>query len=241
MEKRRTSVDYQNLAIDEYVKPDHYLALENQPTHTIDVHSLFTYDSDKSGLFDLSDIASTSFGKLLDSLPVPVVVIDRWFCIAFVNQGCEKLSVNYKDMKGSRFTDLLASPDDSARADTLKTKTMTLLERVFTERRPQRAETILEIGTHRTWARLHLRTVRMASDRHMMVIIEDVTQERTRQRISQKGGKELRAALVGLEERVQQIRRELSEMEQKLQTETDQHGETKKRLRACLENEGSTE
>jgi len=167
---------------------------------------------------------------------VPVLLIDQWFCVAFVNQSCEKLGKNFEDMKGSRFTDLLAYPEDSARADSLKTKGMTLLERVFADTGPQTAEAILEIGKHRIWARLHLRSVRVVSDRHIMVIIEDVTSERTHQHAWHKEEEELRKALVESQERVRQVTRELSEIRLEPQWETAQREEATRQLGACAEN-----
>ncbi len=234
-------MDNQSLAMDRSMEVLDHLALGNEPTQTIDLHSLFTYDAGKSGVFDLSDIKSTSFGKLLNALPVPVFLVDQWFCISFVNQACEKLGVSSKGVKGSRFTDLLPNPDDAARAKILKDKTMDLLERAFAERKPQKAEAILEVGKHRIWSRLHLRSVRLTSDRYIMIIVEDITYERAKQRIYQKGEKELREALMELEQRVEQISWELSETEQKLKLERVNHEETKRELRACLENKQNNE
>lgn len=234
-------MDKQNLPIDPCVDVHDHLALGDEPTQTIDLHGLFTYDVGKSGVFDLSDIKSTSLGKLLNALPVPMLLVDQWFCIAFVNQACEKLGVNCKGVKGSRFTDLLPNPDDAARAKILENKTVDLLERAFADRKPQKAEAILEIEKHRIWSRLHLRSVRLTSDRFIMVIIEDITYERAKQRISQKGEKELREAVMELEQRVEQIRRELSETEQKLKAEAAQHDETKRQLRACLQEKRNNE
>jgi len=239
--KRRITVDNQNRAIDRCIEFQGCLGLGNQPTQTIDLHSLFTYDAGKSGVFDLSDITSTSLGKLLDALPVPVLLVDQWFCIAFVNQACEKLRINSKAVKGSRFTDLLPNPDDATRAKTLESKTMVLLERVFSDRRPQKAEAILEIGMHRIWARLHLRSVRLGSDRHIMVMVEDVTSERTQQRVFQKEEKQLREALGELEKQVQQLIGELSETEENLRQERARHEETKGQLKACIENRANKE
>jgi nitrogen-specific signal transduction histidine kinase len=239
--KRRITVDIQNLAINRCIELQGYSALGNEPTQTIDLQSLLTYDAGKSGVFDLTDITSTSLGKLLNALPVPVLLVDQWFCIAFVNQACEKLRVNSKALKGSRFTDLLPNPDDAARAKTLESKTMVLLERTFSDRKPQKAEAILEIEKHRIWSRLHLRSVRLSSARYIMVIIEDVTYERAKQRMSQKGEKELKDALAELEHRVEQISRELSETEQNLILERIQHEVTKKQLSVYLENEKSNE
>jgi len=237
---KRMTMHNQNPEIDRSIEVDHS-ALGNEPTQTIDLHSLFTYDAGKSGVFDLSDIKSTSFGKLLNALPVPVVLVDQWFCIAFVNQAWEKLGINSKDVKGSRFTDLLPNPDDPTRAEILTNKTVELLERAFTDRKPQKAEAILEIGKYRIWSRLHLRSVRLTSDRYIMIIIEDITYERAKQRMSQKGEKELREAVSGLEQRVEQLRWELSEAEQKLRMETMQHEATKRKLTACLQEEKNDE
>ena len=78
---------------------------------------------------------------------------------------------------------------------------------------------------------------RLTSDRYIMIIVEDITYERAEQRISQKGEKGLREALMELEQRVEQISWELSETEQKLKLEMVKHEETKRQLKACLENE----
>ena len=232
-------MDNQNMAIERCAEYQGQLVLGDEPTQTIDLHSLFTYDAGKSGIFDLSDISSTSLGKLLNAIPVPLVLVDQWFCIAFVNQACEKLRANSNALKGSRFTDLLPIPDDAARAQNLEAKTMLLLEKAFADRKPQKAEAILEIGKQRIWSRLLLQSVRLESARYIMVIIEAITYERTKQRISQKGEKELREALAELEHRVKQISRELSETEEKLRLETIQHEATKSQLDVYLEKQSN--
>ncbi len=225
----------QNMEIDYHATEQNHPALGSEPTQTIDLQDLFMPDVNQSGVFDLSDIGSTSFGKLLDALPVPVLLIDQWFCVSFVNPSCEKLGTNYRDIKGSRFTDLLPNLDDAARASSLRAKTVALLERVLSDRRPQRAEAILEIEKHKIWARLHLRSVRLWSDRLIMVIIEDVTSERTLRHVVQKDERALRQSLMELQNRVREVNRELSEAILHLQQETAQHEETKRQLKACLE------
>lgn len=230
----------ENLAFNHEVTEMPHLPLGNESTQTIDLQSLFAPDLSQTGVFDLRDIASTSFGKLLDAVPVPVLLIDKWFFVVFVNQSCEKLSPDYKGIAGVRFTDLLPNPGDPTRATTLKTKTMKLLERVFADRSPQRAEAILEIGAHRVWTRLNLRSVRLSSDRHIMVIIEDVTSERTNQRAFQKGEQKLRESLVTLQDRLRRIVHELVETQQRLNQETVAHAETKQQLRGLLESPRAT-
>ncbi len=185
-------MDEINPDFDDYTETHHHLELGNKSTQTIDLQGLVTSDVSQSGFFDLSDIGSTSLGKLLDALPVPVLLIDKWFCISFANQAWETLNADYKGTRGSRFTDLLLYSGEAARSDTLITKTMSLLERVFIDKKPQRAEAILEIGKQRIWARLNLRSVRLGADRHIMCITEDVTSERTQWHMLQRDGKELR-------------------------------------------------
>lgn len=228
----------QNVAIDYYRTSLHSLPPRCEPTPPTDLCSPFACDVEHPGVFDLCDDSSTALGKLLDALPVPALLIDQWFCVAFVNHSCEQLDTTFEDMKGSRFTDLLAYPENPARAHSLKTKGMTLLERVFADTSPQTAEAILEIGKHRIWARLHLRSVRVVSDRHIMVIIEDVTSERTHQHAWHKEEEELRKALVESQERIRQVTRELSEIRLEPKRETAQREEATRRLGVCSENKG---
>ncbi len=225
----------ENLALDHDATEPSHMSLGDESTQTIDFQGLFASDVSQTGVFDLRDIASSSFGKLLDALPVPVLLIDKWFLVVFVNQSCSKLGIHYRQMKGMRFTDLLPDPGDTARARTLKTKTMELLERVFADRSPQRAEAILDMGSHKIWARLNLRSVRLSSDRHIMITVDDVTSERTNQRASQKDEQKLRESVTELKERLRRIVRELAETQQKLKRETAEHEETKRHLRALFE------
>jgi hypothetical protein len=225
----------EDLAVDESVKTPQHLPLGNEPTQTIDLQGLFTDDVGQSGFFDLTDIASTSLGKLLDALPLPVLLIDQWFCIAYVNQSCEKLGFNCKGMKGSRFTDLLPNCNDATRDDAMRTKTMTLLEQVFADRKPKKAEAILESENHNIWARLHLRSVRLLSARHILAIMEDVTSERTHLKIVEKEDKQLRKALLEEQQRGRVVTRELCETKLELQRVTALHEETTRQLSACLE------
>jgi hypothetical protein len=235
LQREEYDVNTEILALNHEMTDFSHLPLGNEPTQTIDLQSLFAPDVSQTGVFDLRDIASTSFGKLLDALPVPVLLIDKWFFVVFVNQSCEKLSMDYREIQGMRFTDLLPNPVDVNRATTLKNKTMKLLERVFADRSPQRAEAILDIGTHKIWARLNLRSVRLSSDRHIMVIIEDITSERTNQRAFQKDELKLRESVIELKDRLRRIVHELADTQQKLKAETTAHEETRRQLQDLLD------
>lgn len=196
----------------------HALSGENVATNTIDISSLFESDVHLTGSFDLRSIGSTSFGKLLNALPIPALVIDQWHHLVFVNQACERISVR-ADMVGQRFEQLLPSPSAADRAQILADKIGLLFERAFETRKPQTAEAILQLGEHRLWSRLHLRSVRMASQRHVLVIIEDLTGEKTQQILSQRGERQLRREHHELEKRFLHLKEEVERLQASLKRE----------------------
>ncbi len=211
------------------------LSLQNEPTETIDLQGLFAPDFSASGVVDLRSIGSTALGKLLEALPIPMMLVDQWFCVAFTNSACSKISPNYREIHGERFIDVLPSPKDEQRGRMLMEKTTGLLERVFADRKPARAEAILEIGGKRIWARLHLRSIRVNSDRHIMVMIEDVTAERSQQRITERDEKKLLQVVQEMRARIWQMNEELCQTRERLDREIAEHAKTKDALSKCLE------
>lgn len=211
-----------------------HLCEANEPTQTIDLQGLLLSEFSTSGAFDLRSIGATALGKLLEALPVPILLIDKWFFVSFVNKAFTEISDDYEEIQGARFIDILPSPDDAERARILTEKTMALLERVFAERKPRQAEAILKIGEKKIWARLYLRTIRVNADRHIMAIIEDVTAERSQARISGREERTLRQALQKIKLRVHCLEAELSQARQRLDVEIREHAKTKEALRECL-------
>jgi PAS domain-containing protein len=214
-----------------------HVRIENEPTQTIDLQGLLLPEFSFSGVFDLRGIGTTALGRLLEALPIPIMLIDKWFFIAFANRAFGNISEDYKEIQGARFIDVLPSPDDVERARLLSEKTMALLERVFSDRKPQQAEAILQIGDKKIWARLYLRTIRASSDRHIMAIIEDVTAERSQERISRRDEKKLQQAFQHLKNRSQKLEQELKKTRQQLEVEIAEHAKTKEALKQCLAKE----
>lgn len=211
------------------------LSLQNEPTETIDLQGLFASEFSASGVVDLRSIGSTALGKLLEALPIPMMLVDQWFCVAFTNSAFGKISPDYKQIHGERFIDVLPSPKDEQRGRMLMEKTTALLERVFVDRKPALAEAILEIGGKRIWARLHLRSIRVNADRHIMVMIEDVTVERSQRRVSQRDEKKLLQIVQEMRTRVWQLNEELSHTRESLEREIADHAKTKDALSKSLE------
>ena len=200
-------------------------------TQTIDLSSLFDPDVDSSGTFDLGSVGSTSFGRLLDSLPVPAILIDPSNRVVFSNQGCTRLTSDYQDLFGVSFLDLVPRPSDRERAQVLANKTLSLLDRVFRTRKPLTAEAILEIHRRRIWTRLHLRAVKISSSRYVLVLIEDVTEEKKQLALNKRRDKESHELRRDLETLVESANSELAVMKTRLTGEIANHMKTQELLK----------
>jgi PAS domain S-box-containing protein len=210
------------------------LELRDEPTCSIDLNNLFSPDFTNSGLFDLRSIGSTALGKLLESIPIPIMLIDKWFFVVYANGALNTISKNCEKIQGSRFIDTLPAPDDPEKARVLKEKTTALLEKVLAERKPVHSEAILKIGDKRIWARLHLRSVRFSADRHIMAIIQDITSDRTQNYTFQKDERRLRKELADHKAQIARLQKQLAETTANLQVERERHEMTKQQV--LLEN-----
>ncbi len=168
-----------------------------ETTQTIDLRDVFADDVYSSGSFDLSMIGSTAFGKLLDALPLPALLIGEWYSVVFANQSCTRISANYKEIEGLHFASLVPLPRNAEKAQQL-------LVRAFETRKPQVAEAILEIEEARIWARLHLRCVRIGMDRHILMLIEDITPEKKQLLLGRRNEQQLKQVISEHGRRAQQ-------------------------------------
>jgi len=193
--------------------------LQEAATETIDLSDLFARDVYASGTFDLSAISSSTFGRLLDALPIPALLIDQCYQVGFANQSCEKISANYRKIRGAPFTDLVPLPSDPHRAQALSDKTLGLIKRAYETRKPQVAEAILEIENKRIWARLHLRSVRIGLERYVLLIIGDLTFEKKQLVLSQRNDEKYRKANFELGKRMDELTAEVQRLNEEVRLE----------------------
>ena len=151
-----------------------YLSAGETPTtETIDLSSLFTRDLTASGSFDIrGNIWATTFGKVMRALPIPALLTDESQKIAVVNEACGKVSRDYEKIVGSTFSILFPSPSAGLKAESI-------LALVSADRRPRTAEARLKIGQNGMWGRLTFRSIRIFQERFILVLIEDLTREKT--------------------------------------------------------------
>ncbi|MFH1114511.1 MAG: bacteriohemerythrin [Pseudomonadota bacterium] len=215
-----------------------FLQLENEPTATIDLHGLFTRDVTASGSFDIrSGIWTTSFGKLIQALPIPAFLVDRSKRIVAANQACGRIGKDYELAVESEFEELFPDPAAAKKAGLI-------LEKILDTRKPQVSEGILQIGSSRIWGRMSFRSIRIVSERHIVVLIEDLTAEKRQIQLQKKHAMELREeisrrqraedALKGahgqLEERVKERTAELVKSNVDLRREIEDRRRAEQRL-----------
>ena len=66
--------------------------MDQGETETIELNNLLTSEQTPSGSFQLGRIPATTFGRLLEALPIPAFLIDLSYCVAFANEAFRKIS-----------------------------------------------------------------------------------------------------------------------------------------------------
>lgn len=124
-------------------------------------------------------IGESSFGRLIEALPIPGLLLDHEGVITFVNMSCRKICRNPDGLSDEHIASLFPSPKnaDQCRA---------LVRRVVQTRQTQVIEGLLYIQGAQIWARTHLRPVRLARQLVVLVLVEDLTLEMKRLRAQRK-------------------------------------------------------
>ncbi|MBI4963703.1 MAG: hypothetical protein HY913_10535 [Desulfomonile tiedjei] len=173
------------------------LVIDELATQTLDLADLLTKDVTLSGSFDIrGEIWATTFGKLLQAIPIPGMLIDESFKIAVLNQACAKISPEYESILSTSFCRLVPTPSNAQ-------KMQSFVEAVFFTRRPKVVEAPLRIGSARgLWCRMTFRSVRIFDRRYLLVLIEDFSSEKEELARSKSKEEELRRGHQELEKRV---------------------------------------
>jgi diguanylate cyclase (GGDEF)-like protein/PAS domain S-box-containing protein len=140
------------------------------PTESIDLNTIFGEGLTTSGSFDAEGIKRTSFCKLLRAIPIPALLVDKSHKITFCNDACGRISRNYEKLEGSDFSSIFPSPESAKRG-------YSLIEEVFEKRKAKVSE--LELHFDRSkWARVYFRPIRLAEQRSILILLEDLTLEK---------------------------------------------------------------
>ncbi|MGO9568049.1 MAG: sigma 54-interacting transcriptional regulator [Desulfomonilaceae bacterium] len=157
---------------------------EDTQSIPIDFGTLLSEDVSSSGSFYVNEVQSTSLGKLLQALPIPVLLIDKTHRIIFANQACERISPVHEKILGATLSAL--SPNPAAAQEI-----QLVVADVFASRKPRVHQALLGIEGSRIWGRIYFRSLRVAEERLVLLLIEDLSLEKRQLAISQKHRDEL--------------------------------------------------
>lgn len=164
-------------------------------TETIDLNSLFTRDVASSGTFDLRGLETTSLGRLLQTIPIPALLVDGACAIAFANQASENIGFHSAPQQPGSFSLLFADAVAASGAEAL-------IKSVFASHKPETMEAPLKKGRTRLWGRMHLRPLRVGKRRSVLVLVEDLSLESKRALLEQKQVQKLQRSHDLLEKRL---------------------------------------
>jgi PAS domain S-box-containing protein len=149
-------------------------------TQTLDLTTLFAKDITNSGSFDIrSGIWATTFGRVIQALPIPAMLLDQSCKISVLNEACGKVSPDYESILGSQFSNLFPGPSVASQAQLV-------VELVFSDRKPRIKESGLKIGQQGLWGRMTFRSIRVLEERFVLVLVEDLTAEKRQLRVNRR-------------------------------------------------------
>ena len=140
-------------------------------TQTIDLNTLFLAETPVSGSVDPRQLNHDSFGRLLQALSVPTVLVNRSDEIEFANAAFSRMVQSESEIPGQTFSCLFS---DSQEAEKVKL----ILEKVFMRRKPEVREKVVRIHKSKIFARMHFRTMRIGETQFVLVQIENLTAQK---------------------------------------------------------------
>lgn len=206
------------------------VVIDELATQTLDLADLFTRDITASGSFDIrGGIWATTFGKLLQAVPIPGMLVDQAHKVCVVNQACGRISPSYESIPGTRLSLLATSPSNSDKLESI-------LEEAFSTRHPKVVSAPLRIGDDADfiWCRMTFRPVRIIRDRFLLLLLEDLTSEKKRLAESKRYEEQLKRAHEDLEKRVQERTAELFQANVELSREIEERHKAENALREVV-------
>jgi len=207
--------------------PPRYFTGDDDPTETIDFGTLWPKEVTLTGSFDFQEGRFKAFAKLLNSLPIPAFLVDPSGALLIANDASAIFGIEAETLRGRHFSGLFPYPNDGWKA-------ATTVKQVYSSRKNQILELAMGVGENRVWGRLHFRSLRLESDRAILVLVEDLTLEKKQLMLNQRHQEELRAARNELEQRVQERTAELRSTNEQLQKEIVDRMRAEEHIRASL-------
>ncbi len=203
--------------------------VEQPTTDSLDLAGLFGTNFTKTGSFDLRGVQAKSLSKLLDSLPMPGLLVDDGYAVAYANDSWNQTIGGFDKIEGREFKRLF--PDENQAAEVHN-----LLGRTFADRKPRTRKLSLNTGRVQIWGRMHLRSIRLGRRRYILMLYQDLTVEKEQLNLIRKHSEELRIAHDQLEKRVEARTAELKQANALLLAEIAERKRTEQALRESEAN-----
>jgi two-component system, cell cycle sensor histidine kinase and response regulator CckA len=143
-----------------------------ETTQTIDLNSLFADPTQVTEAFDLRQVQHDSFGKLLQALSVPTLLVNRSHEIEFANAAFFTIIRNdHFEAQGEKLPNLFPEAGTAGQV-------RRMVEKVFDNRKPEVTERVVRVHNSRIWARMHFRTMRLGAEPFVLVQIENLTAQK---------------------------------------------------------------
>jgi PAS domain S-box-containing protein len=200
-----------------------------QQTQSIHLDSLFSQDVTSTGSFSFTGLDQTWFGKMIQALPIPALLVDQSANIIFMNTSWSRVSPEYEGMTGKPLSSLFANVWIAKEAESLTQK-------VLAARQPEFTQGVVQIGDTRIWGRLHFRAVRVGTNKSILVLIEDLTAEKQQLVLKQQHEEQILKERSDLEKRVERRTAELADFNKQLRKEIADRKRAEERYRMLVEN-----
>jgi|GEM_PF-1672692 len=201
-----------------------HLRGQGTATETIDLDALSSSQMTLSGSFDLRSVRTTSLAKLLTALPMPALLIDSSQMIIFSNNLSGNPADQSRDLEGLPLSSIFTELEEAMKFDTL-------IETVFSQRKPAVSNATLDLGKGPILARTHMRSVRVGTTRFVLLMIQDLTLERQQLLLTKKHEQELLKARNDLEKTVLERTAELKHANELLNREVGIRRQAEEQLR----------
>ncbi len=169
------------------------LEIKRRPEGETDQTLSLTKDVTESGSFDLRWLRLASFAKLLEAIPMPILMVDMAGFIQFANKAFLSLPKDRSSIVGTCIYSFFADPQEVREAEEV-------LANVFLRREPGFREGRLEIHGTEIWSRMNFRSIRFGTERAVLVLIEDLTAEKRELNLNEKYKKLVNVFPIGIAE-----------------------------------------
>jgi len=202
---------------------------EEEPTESINFPALYPQDVTFTGSYDLKRGRALSFGKLLNALPIPAFLVDDKSRVMFANTSCTHISTEYAATEGAALSTLFPDPGEASSGGEI-------LKEVLATRRPRSIEATLQIRGSRISGRIHFRSLRLGTDRIILVLVEDLTLQKKQLQLQELHQQELRRARDLLETRVRERTAQLTAANERLEKEIVERKRAEQDLRQARDS-----